>query len=48
MVWEIALPLRSVADLPDGKSDADLIQACKRGDLAAFEQIYRAHAGRRT
>jgi RNA polymerase sigma-70 factor, ECF subfamily len=46
MVWEIALPLSTVADLPGGRSDADLIDACKQGDLAAFEQIYAVHAGR--
>ena len=28
------------------RSDADLIQASKRGDLSAFEEIYAAHAGR--
>jgi len=28
------------------RSDADLIQASKRGDLTAFEEIYTAHAGR--
>ena len=29
-----------------GRSDADLIQASKRGDLSAFEEIYAVHAGR--
>jgi len=28
------------------RSDADLIQASKRGDISAFEEIYTAHAGR--
>jgi len=28
------------------RGDADLIQASKRGDLSAFEEIYAAHAGR--
>ena len=28
-----------------GRSDADLIQASKRGDLSAFEEIYATHAG---
>ena len=40
------MPLSTVADLPGGKSDADLIEACKHGDLTAFEQIYAVHAGR--
>ena len=30
----------------NARSDADLIQASKRGDLSAFEEIYAAHAGR--
>ena len=28
------------------RNDADLIEASKRGDLTAFEEIYAAHAGR--
>ncbi len=28
------------------RNDADLIQACKRGDLTAFEEIYALHARR--
>ena len=47
MVWEIGLPLSTADDLSSGgKSGADLIQACKRGDLSAFETVYTLHAGR--
>ncbi|MGA2588859.1 MAG: RNA polymerase sigma factor [Bryobacteraceae bacterium] len=40
------MPLAMAAGRLRGRSDADLIQASKRGDLSAFEEIYAAHAGR--
>jgi RNA polymerase sigma-70 factor (ECF subfamily) len=40
------MPLAMAAGQPSARSDADLIQASKRGDLSAFEEIYAAHAGR--
>src|SRR5271165_5263789 len=47
MLWEIGLPLSTADDPSFGASgDADLIQACKRGDLSAFEGLYTLHASR--
>ena len=40
------MPLAMAAGRLTARSDADLIQASKRGDLSAFEEIYAAHAGR--
>jgi RNA polymerase sigma-70 factor (ECF subfamily) len=40
------MPLAMAAARLTARSDADLIQASKRGDLSAFEEIYAAHAGR--
>jgi RNA polymerase sigma-70 factor (ECF subfamily) len=31
---------------PDRQDDLALVERCRQGDLAAFEQIYRAHSGR--
>lgn len=36
----------SAGGLVQTDSDTALIEACKQGDLHAFEQIYAAHAGR--
>jgi RNA polymerase sigma-70 factor (ECF subfamily) len=46
MVWEIGLPAQSAASLPDNLTDAQLAEACKRGELCAFERLYELHAGR--
>jgi RNA polymerase sigma-70 factor (ECF subfamily) len=47
MLWEIGLPLSTADDSFSGaSSDADLIQACQRGELSAFEEIYTLHASR--
>ena len=40
------MPLAMAAGRSIARSDADLIEASKRGDLSAFEEIYAAHAGR--
>jgi RNA polymerase sigma-70 factor, ECF subfamily len=40
------MPLAMAAGRLRARNDADLIQASKRGDLSAFEEIYAAHAGR--
>ena len=40
------MPLAMAAGRLTARTDADLIQASKRGDLSAFEEIYAAHAGR--
>jgi RNA polymerase sigma-70 factor (ECF subfamily) len=34
------------AEKPDAASDADLVARCRAGDGAAFEELYRQHAGR--
>ena len=46
MVWEIGLPLQLAASLPDNPSDDELAEACKRGNLRAFERLYELHAAR--
>ena len=46
MVWEIGLPWQSAASLPEHLTDAELAEACKRGDLRAFERLYELEAGR--
>jgi RNA polymerase sigma-70 factor (ECF subfamily) len=46
MVWEIGLPLRYAASLPDNPTDAELAEGCKQGNLRAFERLYNVHAGR--
>jgi RNA polymerase sigma-70 factor (ECF subfamily) len=40
------MPLAMAAGRLSARNDADLIQASKRGDLSAFEEIYVTHAGR--
>jgi RNA polymerase sigma-70 factor, ECF subfamily len=44
MVWEIGLPLRFAASLPDNPTDAELVDECKRGNLRAFERLYTLHS----
>jgi RNA polymerase sigma-70 factor (ECF subfamily) len=46
MVWEIGLPLQLATSLPENLTDAELAEACKRGNLRAFERLYELHAGR--
>src|SRR5687767_9820022 len=31
---------------PDRRDELALVERCRQGDLAAFEEVYRAHAGR--
>jgi RNA polymerase sigma-70 factor (ECF subfamily) len=40
------MPLATAAGRRPFRHDAELIQASKRGDLSAFEEIHAAHAGR--
>lgn len=40
------MPLATAAGRRPSRNDADLIQASKRGDISAFEEIYATHAGR--
>lgn len=44
MVWEIGLPLRFAASLPDNPTDVELVDECKRGNLRAFERLYSLHS----
>jgi RNA polymerase sigma factor (sigma-70 family) len=46
MVWEISLPLQFGASLPDNPTDAELVEACKRGEIRAFERLYEQYSGR--
>jgi RNA polymerase sigma-70 factor, ECF subfamily len=46
MVWEIGLPYQPAASLPEDLTDPELAEACKRGNLRAFERLYELHAGR--
>src|SRR5450432_2285893 len=46
MVWEIGLPYQPAASLPKDLTDAELAEACKRGNLRAFERLYELHASR--
>ena len=43
---EIGLPIQVAASLSDNPTDAELVEACKRGNLRAFERLYELHAPR--
>ena len=45
-MWEIGLPIRFIASLPDNPTDAELASACKEGNLRAFEHLYGSYAGK--
>lgn len=45
-MWEICLPLQFAGSLPENPTDAELVEACKRGNLRAFERLYQVHASR--
>jgi RNA polymerase sigma-70 factor (ECF subfamily) len=45
-VWEIGLPLQFAASLPEDLTDAELAEACRRGNLRAFERLYELHSAR--
>lgn len=36
----------AVAAGPDRSADAALVERCRRGELGAFEELYKAHAGK--
>jgi RNA polymerase sigma-70 factor (ECF subfamily) len=40
------LPIQVAASLSDNPTDAELVEACKRGNLRAFERLYELHAPR--
>ena len=46
MLWEIELPPQLAINLPKELTDAELAEACKRGNLRAFERLYELHASR--
>jgi RNA polymerase sigma-70 factor, ECF subfamily len=42
-----ALPSGGQAGAPQGRTaDLALVERCRKGDLGAFEEVYRAHSGR--
>lgn len=46
MLWEIELSPQLATDLPKELTDAELAEACKRGNLRAFECLYELHVSR--
>jgi RNA polymerase sigma-70 factor (ECF subfamily) len=46
VVWEISLPLQFAGSLSDDPTDAELAEACKQGNLRAFERLYQLHSAR--
>lgn len=42
----MAHPSASAPVVTGRREDAELVERCRQGDLAAFEEIYAAHAGR--
>jgi RNA polymerase sigma-70 factor (ECF subfamily) len=46
MVWEIGLPLPFAASVPDHPTEAELAEACRRGNVRAFERLYQLHSAR--
>jgi RNA polymerase sigma-70 factor (ECF subfamily) len=48
MVWETGFSLQpaNYFRLPDNLTDTQLVEACKRGNLRAFERLYELHAAR--
>ena len=38
--------VRTGAGTPDRRDELALVERCRQGDLAAFEEVYRTHAGR--
>lgn len=45
-MWEVSVSLPIVGSLPDNPTDSELLQGCKRGDLQAFERLYKLHSSR--
>lgn len=46
MGWEIGLPLPFAGSLPENPTDTELVESCKRGNIHAYERLYRLHSGR--
>src|SRR5580698_8704157 len=46
MVWEIGLAFQLATSLPEDLTDAQFAEACKRGNLRAFERLYELHSSR--
>ena len=46
MVWEIGLAYQPAASLRKDLTDTELAEACKRGNLRAFERLYELHVSR--
>ena len=46
MTWEVSVPLQFGTGLRDNPTDAELLERCKRGELQAFERLYKLHAER--
>jgi RNA polymerase sigma-70 factor (ECF subfamily) len=46
MTWEVSVPLQFGTALPDNPTEAELLESCKRGELQAFERLYKLHAAR--
>jgi RNA polymerase sigma-70 factor, ECF subfamily len=46
MVWEIGLPLHFAANVSENSTEAELAEACKRGNVRAFESLYALHSAR--
>jgi RNA polymerase sigma-70 factor (ECF subfamily) len=46
MVWEIGLPLPFAASVPEHQNETELAEACRRGNVRAFEHLYHVHSAR--
>jgi RNA polymerase sigma-70 factor, ECF subfamily len=46
MTWEVSVPLQFGTALRDNPTEAELLESCKRGELQAFERLYKLHAAR--
>lgn len=46
MVWEIGLPFPLVGSISENPTDEELAEACKRGNVRAYERLYQMHAPR--
>ena len=45
-MWEIGWPSPLAANFLENLSDAELVEACKRGNMRAFERLYELHSSR--
>ena len=46
MTWEVSVPLQFGTASRDNPTDAELLERCKRGELHAFERLYKLYAER--